>query len=410
LAAVTAALPVAPICLDTTRVELTPSVLRTAQRIARLQGARLVLQIDRPLSTAAAAAWAMWQTDAAPVVLTQSEVPLPAPDWRIAAPHLTRSDQAALWRSMLDPAWAADLPERLAQRFDLGPISMQAALATHPQTEAELLTAIRAHPPHRLGAYARLYTTRMTWADVVLPEDVESTLREIVAYARNQNTVLSDWGFDRLLPYGRGLGCLFAGPPGTGKTMMAGILANALGRDVYRVDISKLVSKWLGETEKNLSALFEEARKARAILFFDEADSLFAKRTGVKSSNDRHANMEVNHLLQHMERYDGISILATNLAGSIDEAFKRRLRFVVHFDIPDVDARAALWAKMIPAQAPRADDIRFERLGRHFKLTGGHIKNAIVRAAFLAAARQSPITEALLVQAGEAETRAMGRL
>lgn len=407
LAALTAAGPT--LCLDASRIDLRHDTLKISTRIALLRGARLALRIDRPLDDDAAVALRDW--DRAVIVLRAHGVAVPISAPCIDAPRLDADRQAAHWRAALsDPRWSADLPDRLAQRFDLGPALIDAAMATQPESEAALLAAIRARPPHRLGELAQVYSTRMTWDDVILPPDVESTLREIVAYARNQETVLAHWGFDRLLPYGRGLGCLFAGPPGTGKTMMAGILAQALGREVFRVDISKLVSKWLGETEKNLSALFDEAAKAKAILFFDEADSLFAKRTGVKSSNDRHANMEVNHLLQRMERYDGVSILATNLSSSLDDAFKRRLRFVVHFEEPDAAARAALWAKMIPAEAPVAEGIRFAKLGKHFKLTGGHIKNAVVRAAFLAAEAGGPIDEAMLVQAGEAETRALGRL
>lgn len=409
LAALTAATPT--LCLDARRIALTPHVLQVTARVACLRGERLAIRIDRPLEDDAFDALRDWSTDRALLLLTQAGVPMPDAAPQVAAPQLDAHRQAELWRALLtDEPWAADLPDRLAARFDLGPSLMHAALTTQPETEADLFSAIRARPPHRLGEFARVYTTGMTWDDVILPPAVDATLREIVAYARNQEIVLAQWGFDRLLPYGRGLGCLFAGPPGTGKTMMAGILAQALGREVFRVDISKLVSKWLGETEKNLSTLFDEAQKAKAILFFDEADSLFAKRTGVKSSNDRHANMEVNHLLQRMERYDGISILASNLSSSLDEAFKRRLRFIVHFEEPDAEARGALWAKMIPAEAPIAAGIRFDKLGKHFKLTGGHIKNAVVRAAFLAAAAGTAIDEALLVQAGEAETRALGRL
>ena len=409
LAALTAATPT--LCLDASRIALTPDVLQVTARIARLRGERFAIRIDRPLEDEAFTLLRDWSTARALTLLTQSGVPVPHPGRQVAAPQLDAARQTELWRDLLaDPRWADDLPDRLAARFDLGPSLMHAALASRPASEAALFEAIRARPPHRLGEFARVYTTGMTWDDVILPPEVDTTLREIVAYARNQDTVLAHWGFNRLLPYGRGLGCLFAGPPGTGKTMMAGILAQALGREVFRVDISKLVSKWLGETEKNLSTLFDEAAKAKAVLFFDEADSLFAKRTGVKSSNDRHANMEVNHLLQRMERYDGISILATNLSSSLDEAFKRRLRFIVHFEAPDAEARGALWAKMIPAEAPLAEGIRFAKLGKHFKLTGGHIKNAVVRAAFLAAAAGTAIDEALLVQAGEAETRALGRL
>jgi SpoVK/Ycf46/Vps4 family AAA+-type ATPase len=212
------------------------------------------------------------------------------------------------------------------------------------------------------------------------------------------------------LSYGRGLSCLFSGPPGTGKTMMAGLIAKSLGRQLWRVDVSRLVSKWIGETEKNLAKIFEEARRAQVVLLFDEADSLFAKRTQVKSSHDRNANMEVNFLLQKMENHDGVTILTTNMLNSIDEAFLRRIRFRVTFPVPDPALRALLWERMLPSRAPVCDDIQFEVLGTQFEMSGGHIRNAVLRGAFAAASSGTHIGHTHLFDAAVAEAREMGRL
>jgi SpoVK/Ycf46/Vps4 family AAA+-type ATPase len=269
---------------------------------------------------------------------------------------------------------------------------------------------VRRRLDHALSAVAEPYTTTLSWDDVVLAPEVLETLREILSQARNREKVFDDWGFRRKLSYGRGLACLFSGAPGTGKTMMAGIMARELGQEIYRVDLARVVSKWVGETEKNLARVFDEAESAQVILLFDEADSLFSTRTEVKGSNDRFANMEINYLLQRMESYDGMTILTTNFEKSIDEAFKRRLKFRLHFPVPDADLRTQLWRSMLPTQATVADDVRFEFLGKKFTMSGGNIKNAVVRAAFYAAEGEGVITHALLERAATAEAREMGRL
>jgi SpoVK/Ycf46/Vps4 family AAA+-type ATPase len=274
----------------------------------------------------------------------------------------------------------------------------------------EVARAVRRRLDHALSQVAEPFSTSLEWADVILPEEVMTPLKEIMAQAKHREKVFDEWGFRRKMSYGRGLGCLFAGPPGTGKTMMAALMAKTLGREIYKVDLSRVVSKWVGETEKNLGKVFDEAERAQVILLFDEADSLFSSRTEVKGSNDRFANMEINYLLQRMEAYDGMSILTTNIEKSIDEAFKRRLKFKVDFPMPEPDERAKLWEVMLPREVKLSDDVRFAELGKRYKLAGGHIKNAVLRAAFYAAEEGTVIDHALLDRAAIAESRDLGRL
>lgn len=335
--------------------------------------------------------------DAAPIV----DFPLPAPE-----------ALRAMWRAVLPDDAAA--VEGVATRYVVPPGNIvraaQAASASGAVTEESLGRAVQTGIRHALDAVAEPVATTLTWDDVVLPDDVIGQLEEIRSQARNRRLVFDEWGFRGKLAYGRGLACLFSGPPGTGKTMMAGVLARELGRTLYRVDLSRVVSKWIGETEKNLARLFDEAQKAQIVLFFDEADSLFSSRTEVKGANDRFANMEVNYLLQRMEQFDGMSILTTNFERGLDSAFKRRLRFRVHFPMPDAEARATLWQRVLPARLPIEGEVRWAALGKRYKLSGGHIKNAALRAAFYAADAGRSLTEADLVRAAEAEQREIGRL
>ncbi|MFN3202392.1 MAG: ATP-binding protein [Bradymonadia bacterium] len=335
------------------------------------------------------------------------------------------STQRALWTDAVQRAdCRADdtLPDQLARRFTAPPgtiyTAVRDAVAQAKQQTREtpritidqIALVIRQQVDHALAAVAEPFATTLTWDDVVLPEEVESALMEVKAQARFREKVFDDWGFRRKMSYGRGLSCLFTGPPGTGKTMMAAILAQSLGREIYRVDLSRVVSKWIGETEKNLARVFDEAEKAQVMLLFDEADSLFSSRTEVKGSNDRFANMEINYLLQRMESYDGMSVLTTNFEKSIDEAFKRRIRFRIHFTLPDADERARLWKSMMPEGMQLSDGIKFEALGKKFKIAGGNIKNAVLRAAFFAAEGDGVMTHERLDKAAVLEMREMGRL
>ncbi|UUZ78913.1 ATP-binding protein [Paenibacillus sp. P26] len=210
-------------------------------------------------------------------------------------------------------------------------------------------------------------------------------MKHACARLQYRGTVLGDWGFDRSLAYGKGVSLLFAGPPGTGKTMSAQVLAKEVQLEIYKIDLSQVISKYIGETEKNLHEVFSEAQLSNAILFFDEADALFGKRSEVKDSHDKYSNVETAYLLQKMEEYDGITILATNLQQNLDEAFMRRFGFIVKFPFPDAGHREQIWRGLIPPEAPVDDDIDFRFLASKFELAGGYIKNIVLSAAFMAA-------------------------
>ncbi|MCC6623662.1 MAG: ATP-binding protein [Deltaproteobacteria bacterium] len=278
-------------------------------------------------------------------------------------------------------------------------------LRLEPVTEA-----CRSQLTPRLQGVAQRIVTTFVWDDLILPKNEVENLREIVAYARFRPQVFDQWGYGRLLPYGRGLSVLFAGPPGTGKTMAAGIIGSELGMEVFRIDLSRTVSKYIGETEKNLGRIFDEAARSQSILLFDEADSLFAKRTEVKSSVDRYANLEVNFLLQRMEDFDGVTILTTNFEGSIDEAFRRRIRFRINFPAPDLATRTQLWAKMVPKEARIDEKLDFEQLAKDFELSGGYIKNAAVRAAFFAIKNNEGLKMKHFRKAARLEILKLGRV
>ncbi|MFT5434244.1 MAG: SpoVK/Ycf46/Vps4 family AAA+-type ATPase, partial [Myxococcota bacterium] len=241
-------------------------------------------------------------------------------------------------------------------------------------------------------------------------EETSSQIGEILAAARSRSTVFQEWGFGAKLNKGRGLSALFDGEPGTGKTLCAEILAAELGLTLYRINVANVVSKYIGETEKNLTRIFKEADDSHCMILFDEADSLFSQRTDVKSVHDKYSNMEINVLLQLMERYDGLVVLTTNLKKSIDKAFERRLGFKVSFPFPDAEYREEIWRHIIPSTAPVADDLDFWVLGRSFELSGGSIKNAILRAAYRAAAAQRAISQNDLVEAAKYECAAAGKL
>jgi SpoVK/Ycf46/Vps4 family AAA+-type ATPase len=207
---------------------------------------------------------------------------------------------------------------------------------------------------------------------------------------QNQRTVLEDWGFGRRIAMGYGLTAIFAGEPGTGKTMAAQVLARELGIDLYRVDISQVMSKYIGETEKNLGSLFDEAHASGAMLFFDEADAIFGKRTTVRDAHDRYANVEIGYLLQRMEEYDGVTVLATNRIGDLDEAFIRRFHFILDFPMPQEPERRKIWRGMFPPGSTLAPDVDLDLLARNFEISGGEIRNAVLAAAYMAAGEGSP--------------------
>lgn len=275
---------------------------------------------------------------------------------------------------------------------------------------AELFAAARAYSNPRLASLARKIHPRYGWQDIILPEDQLRMLREIVATVRERPRVLDEWGVGRKLASSRGVTVLFAGAPGTGKTMAAEVMAAELGLDLYKIDLSTVVSKYIGETEKNLERIFNEAEASNAILFFDEADALFGKRSEVRDSHDRYANIEISYLLQRMEAYNGVTILATNLRSNLDEAFTRRLQFAVDFPFPEEADRLRIWKTLFPADVPRAADIDLALLARRFKLAGGNIRNILVTAAYLAASDGGVVSMEHLLHGTRRELQKMGRL
>ncbi len=360
------------------------------------------------------------QSWSGPVLATAEE----ACDWTVSCPVVThRLETPTIERSerLWSGALAGALPEvarTCAARYTLVPgaiaqaatTAIQAAGSADEVTVAHVHAAIGEHVQRRISGLADRIETKQRWQDRVLPADEFDRILELLSRVQYRDGVMNTWGFGAKVGDAGGVAALFSGPPGTGKTMLAGLIANELGLDLYRVDLSKIMSKYIGETEKQLGALFDAAETGHAILLFDEADSIFGKRTDVKSSNDRYSNLSVNYLLQRMETFSGITLLTTNHESAIDPAFMRRLSMHVRVPMPDGQQRLALWEALIPATAEMAPDVSFAALASKFVMSGGHIKNAVVRAAFLAANDQSRIETAHLWQAAHLEYEAMGKL
>ncbi|ALL70935.1 ATPase, AAA family (plasmid) [Paraburkholderia caribensis MBA4] len=277
-------------------------------------------------------------------------------------------------------------------------------------TSQDLYDACRLNSNRALTALAQKVRPGFTWHDIVLPADRLAQLREICNHIKYRHRVFNDWGFEQKLASSKGLTFLFAGPSGTGKTMAAGIIANELGLDLYKIDLSLVISKFIGETEKNLARIFDEAETANAILFFDEADSLFGKRSDVKDSHDRYANIEVGYLLQRIEEYEGIAILATNFRRNMDEAFVRRLQFTVDFPLPTEHDRHRMWMAILPEHTPREPHLDLALMARRYNLTGGNIRNIALAAAFLAADEGDMVRMSHLIAATQREYQKMGKL
>jgi ATP-dependent 26S proteasome regulatory subunit len=337
-----------------------------------------------------------------------SPVLVPAPD---------RETREALWRDRLGPTDGVDA-QKLARTYPItgGVISRiagEARILARARAGAavganDVMNAIDAAFRPILSTVGRRLTTRATHADLVLADETRETLDELESTIRLRDQVLDDWNFRRLVR-GRGVSALFYGDPGTGKTMAAGVIAAASGLPLYIIDTASLVSKWVGETEKNLAEVFRAAEAGHAMLLFDEADAIFGKRTDVQNSTDRYANMQTNFLLTQIETFNGISILTTNRESVMDQAFQRRLTFRVHFPVPDEDEREKLWRRMLEGQ-PQAGDVAFAELARRLQMSGGYIRNAVLRAGYLAAMRSEPITTALLKHAAELVLRDAGKV
>jgi SpoVK/Ycf46/Vps4 family AAA+-type ATPase len=257
---------------------------------------------------------------------------------------------------------------------------------------------------------SRRIETTVTWDDLILPDDVAVELRQLAIRTRFRDRVAEEWGVGHAGAKGVGVTALFAGPPGTGKTMGAEVVAGDLGLDLYTIDLATVVDKYIGETEKNLDRIFNEAEGVNGVLLFDEADALFGKRSEVKDARDRYANIEVAYLLQRMESFDGIAILATNLRANLDEAFARRLAAVVEFPPPDVAFRRQLWDRCLGTRVPRADDVDLDFCAQSFELSGGNISNIAIGAAYLAASGDGSVGMRELIVSTQREYRKLGRL
>jgi len=340
--------------------------------------------------------------------------------------QLTETERHAAWETML-AAHELDLAPAasLAARFHVGPGAMARACtaataipvpapannATASATlEATLASALRQHRSARIEATATRVERLASWDDLIVPDDISDALHELCARVRHRRTVLEDWGMRGVAATAQGTTALFQGAPGTGKTMAAEVIANALGYELWRVDLSKVVSKWIGETEKNLAAVFDAAEDGEIVLLFDEADSLFGKRTEVKSSHDRNANLETNYLLQRLDSFTGIAILTTNFGTAIDPAFLRRVSVHVQFPLPDELERERLWRAVLPRTLPFAGEPDLAELARRYPLTGGYIRNAVLRAAYVAAGRGTPLSTTDLERAVRAEYLARGKV
>ena len=384
--------------------ELEPAVFEDVRRLLIGSRVRVVLAADGPID----ALWARLPE------LLRVEVPVP-----------DRATQIALWNTLLPVDMARErgfdvrvlvnhysLPAGAIQR-SVSEMVREARLdgSTRPTlTMAVAREAIRKQLGNRFGDLAQLVTTSLSWEDLVLTTDSMERVLEVVAYARYREQLLRRWGFERKLPYGRSISVLLAGAPGTGKTMVAALVAKEIGLELFRVNVARVVERFAGETEKNLARIFDEAKRQQVALLFDEADTLFGRRLDVRTSQDRYANMAVSFLLQAVESHDGVLILTTNNEKLLDDAFRRRLRFRITLPLPGERERARLWQSMLPADTPVEPRLDFEAIASEFDLSGGAIKNAVVRAALRALAQGGVVTADLLRRCAKLECEEMGLL
>jgi hypothetical protein len=334
----------------------------------------------------------------------------------VTAPAPSLAERRAAWTALNGGADSDEVAAKfrlsttqIAEAAEVARVEGRAQGRQVPDGDDLALGARRASSS-RLGELAVRLAPSYTWDDLVLAEPQLKLVHSISAYLRHRDRVLSEWGYERTVARSQGLKVLFAGESGTGKTMAAQVLANDLGLELFRVDLATVVSKWIGETEKNLDRIFDAAEGSNAILFFDEADALFGKRSEVSDSHDRYANVEVSYLLQKMEGYPGAVILATNFKQNLDTAFQRRLDFAIDFPFPEPEDRKKIWRLVLPAEAPLADDVDIDFLATQFKLSGGAIRNCSLAAAFEAADAGEPIGMPQLVRAVAIEYGKQGRL
>ncbi|WP_165445201.1 AAA family ATPase [Bacilliculturomica massiliensis] len=340
----------------------------------------------------------------------------------VESPMLTVGERIVLWRELskdFDLEESVDLT-LCANQYILTAAGIREVLRTADMertslgrekiSRPDLLSAIKQRASNQLGSYAALINAVFTWDDLIIGEEQKRQMQMICDQVKYRSVVGEEWGFHGKTPYGRGICAMFYGSPGTGKTMAVQVMASELGLDLYRIDLSQMVSKYIGETEKNISALFRKAKNINALLFFDEADSLFAKRSEVKDSNDRNANAETAHLLQKLEDYSGITILATNYVNNIDDAFKRRIKFMVNFVFPEEAVRYKLWTTIIPEQVKYEEEIDFEFFAKTFELSGSNIKEVLTNAAYIAASKHRGLANRDVVEAVRLNFAKYGRL
>jgi SpoVK/Ycf46/Vps4 family AAA+-type ATPase len=333
------------------------------------------------------------------------------------------NEQRTIWQNVLGSVHLNGHIDALVSQFNLSASAIHSvgaavlstnkemlSLAGDPDTSAEaerddlgklLWDACRVEARPGLDDLAQRIEPIADWDNLVLPKAQQQLLREIAAHVRQRTTVYETWGFSAGSTRGLGISALFAGASGTGKTLAAEVLAHELQLDLYRIDLSSVVSKYVGETEKNLRRVFDAAEEGGAILLFDEADALFGKRSEVKDSHDRYANIEVSYLLQRMEVYRGLAILTTNLKSALDTAFLRRIRFVVQFPFPDAEQRAEIWQRILPRRLP-TENLDMGKLAR-LNVAGGNIRNIALNAAFLAADAHEPVRMTHLLRAAYTE-------
>lgn len=342
------------------------------------------------------------------------------PDWgfveRLELAPFTRVQRITLWQGyaeqygLRDTVDCTDAGSRY--RLNAGQIGATARRLAHlpagqrtARAISEACSVLLPRPPQ--GTIRRV-ETKLTLDDLKLPDAQRQTLLDVCAHVRYRHRVYDEWGLDSRYPYGRSVSVLMVGPPGTGKTMAAHVLSGMIGMPLYQIDLSQVVDKYIGETEKRLEQIFDTAERTNVILFFDEADSIFGKRSEVNDAKDKYANTEVSYILQRIEQYDGIVILATNYKRNIDEAFMRRMRYLMEFQIPSQETRLALWKACFAPETP-ARDVDFHYLARQFELAGGSIKNAVLNAAFQAARANSPVTMEHILRAVQGENFKLGR-
>jgi SpoVK/Ycf46/Vps4 family AAA+-type ATPase len=357
------------------------------------------------------------------------DVPVSRPFHIIQMPPASLAVRQRAWERALtslgdvaDPSATSALgaeAEDLSARYVIGPGTIGhvvrearafARATDQPVRRSHIDDAVSRRLTLRLGPLGTRITRRARIDEMVLPADVLESLQDMIAMVRERAQILERWGYGRHLGLSRGVTALFTGEPGTGKTMAASVISSALGIDLFRIDLSAVTSKWVGETEKHLARIFDEAQHANAMLLFDEADSLFGKRTELRSAQDRYANLEVNYVLQRMESFDGVSILTTNFESAIDAAFLRRLNFRVRFPAPEAEERAELWRRLLPPETGLGDHVDFQVLAERFVMTGGHIRNAIVRGAVIAAREGRQMTDRDLLAGAHHEYAELGKV